>query len=70
MRRVLFGSVIIAGVLSVGGPLTSVTPYETAFTGDTMRVDYLQTGGPGVDAVALDRVVNDGPWPGSRLSLV
>ena len=70
MRRVLFGSVIIAGVLAVGVPLTSVTPYETAFTGDTMRVDYLQTGGPGVEAVALDRVVNDGPWPGSRTNLV
>ena len=70
MRRVLFGAAILAGVIAVGHPLGSVTPYEAAFTGDTMRVDYLQTGGRGIEAVALDRIVNDGPWPGSRTSLV
>jgi hypothetical protein len=33
----------------------------------TMRVDYLHTGGPGTtETISLDRVVNDGPWPGSR----
>jgi IgA Peptidase M64/Peptidase M64 N-terminus len=33
----------------------------------TMRVDYMHTGGPtSGETVALDRVVNDGPWPGSR----
>jgi len=47
-----------------------VTPYDAAFTGETMRVDYLQTGGRGIEAVALDRIVNDGPWPGSRTNLV
>ena len=70
MRRVLFGAATIASVLAVGHPLGSVTPYEAAFTGDTMRVDYLQTGGRGIEAVALDRIVNDGPWPGNRASLV
>ena len=70
MRRVPVGAALIAGVLAVGRPLDSITPYEAAFTGDTMRVDYLQTGGRGIEAVALDRVVNDGPWPGSRVTLV
>jgi hypothetical protein len=70
MRRVLFGAAIIAGVLAVERPLTSVTPYEAVFTDATMRVDYLQTGGRGIEAVALDRIVNDGPWPGSRTNLV
>ena len=70
MRRVLLGAAIVAGVLSLGRPLDSITPYDAAFTGDTMRVDYLQTGGRGIEAVALDRIVNDGPWPGSRTSLV
>ena len=70
MRRVLFGAAVIVGVLAVGRPLRSVTPYETAFTGDTMRVDYLQTGGRGIEAVALDHIVNDGPWPGSRTDLL
>jgi IgA Peptidase M64/Peptidase M64 N-terminus len=37
----------------------------------TMRVDYFHTGGPKAgETVALDRIVNDGPWPGSRTNLV
>jgi hypothetical protein len=37
----------------------------------TMRVDYFHTGGPKAgETVSLDRVVNDGAWPGSRTQLV
>src|SRR5262245_13884485 len=37
----------------------------------TMRVDYFHTGGPKTgETLALDRVVNDGAWPGSRTQLV
>ena len=37
----------------------------------TMRVDYFHTGGPrSGETLALDRVVNDGAWPGSRTQLV
>ena len=70
MRRVLLGAAIITGVLAVGRPLDSITPYEALFTDDTMRVDFLQTGGRGIEAVAPDRIVIDGPWPGSRTNLV
>ena len=36
-----------------------------------MRVDYFHTGGPkSGEIVALDRVVNDGAWAGSRTQLV
>ncbi len=35
-----------------------------------MRVDYFHSGGPGGEAVTLDRVSNDGPWPGSRTQLI
>jgi hypothetical protein len=37
---------------------------------DTMRVDYFHSGGPGGEAVKLDRVLNDGPWAGSQTQLV
>lgn len=70
MRRILPGFVLFLAVLATAPPLDSAAPYEAVFTGDTMRVDYLQTGGRGVEAVALDRIVNDGPWPGSRTNLV
>ena len=35
-----------------------------------MRVDILHSGGPGGEALALDQVVRDGPWPGSRTRLI
>jgi IgA Peptidase M64/Peptidase M64 N-terminus len=39
--------------------------------GRTMRVDYFHTGGPkSGETISLDRVVNDGPWPGSRTQLL
>jgi hypothetical protein len=37
----------------------------------TMRVDYFHTGGPkSGETFSLDRVVNDGAWPGSRTQLI
>lgn len=39
--------------------------------GRTMRVDYFHTSTPkGDEIVALQGVVNDGPWPGSRTRLI
>jgi hypothetical protein len=44
--------------------------FDANFTGATMRVDYFHTGGPGAETLALDRIVNDGEWPGSRTQLI
>ncbi len=45
--------------------------FDDAFLDKTMRVDYFHTSTPkGDEIVALDRVVSDGPWPGSRTYLV
>lgn len=44
--------------------------FSSVFTGETMRVDYFHTGGKGAEIISLDRVVNDGPWPGSRTRLI
>ena len=47
------------------------TGYDASFAGDTMRVDYFHTGGPRAgETFALDQVVNDGAWAGSRTRLV
>ncbi len=45
-------------------------PFDDLFIDSTMRVDFYHTGGLGSEVVALDRVVNDGPWPGSRTRLI
>ena len=44
--------------------------FDTFFVDKTMRVDYFHSGGIGQEILALDRVVSDGPWPGSRTRLV
>src|SRR5262245_26212412 len=53
------------------GLQADIASFDRYFTADTMRVDYFHTGGPkSGETLALDRVVNDGPWPGSRTELV
>jgi hypothetical protein len=44
--------------------------FNTSFTARTMRVDYFHTGGPGGELFALDRIVDDGAWAGSRTRLI
>jgi hypothetical protein len=51
------------------GP-SAAPPFETAFADKTMRLDYFHTGDNGREIFALDRVVSDGIWAGSRTRLV
>jgi len=44
--------------------------YDDLFLDKTMRVDYFHTGKGSEETIALDRIVSDGPWPGSRTRLV
>lgn len=58
-------------VLLLLAPSGQPASYDRDFTSDTMRVDYFHTGGPrSGETFALDGVVNDGPWAGSRTQLV
>src|SRR5438128_358718 len=48
-----------------------IPTFDASFTGATMRVDYFHTGGPtSKETIALDRIVNDGDWAGSRTQLI
>jgi hypothetical protein len=52
-------------------PASSTSEFDRFFTAGTMRVDYFHTGGPkSGETFALDRVVDDGEWAGSRTQLV
>ena len=44
--------------------------FDLFFLDKTMRVDYIHSGGLGQEIVALDRIVSDGSWAGSRTRLV
>lgn len=48
----------------------AAAPFDELFLDKTMRVDYFHTGNRGEEIVALDRIVSDGPWSGSRTRLV
>jgi len=44
--------------------------FDDLFLDRTMRVNYFHTGNHGEEIIALDSVVSDGPWPGSRSRLI
>jgi IgA peptidase M64/peptidase M64-like protein len=73
-RMALVAGCVVATV--AGGAATrpaqsEAVGYDRYFTADTMRVDYFHTGGPkSGETFSLDRVVNDGQWPGSRTQLI
>ena len=65
------GILLLLTVVAATSPQTRPAGFDDRFTPNTMRVDYFHTSGPGVgETLALDRVVNDGPWAGSRTQLV
>ncbi len=63
--------ILLAVIVQAPAQVGSKSSFDRRFTGDTMRLDYFHTGGPkSGEMVSLDRVVNDGPWPGSRTQLI
>ena len=61
-------AILVLLVLSWAAPAGSqpAAPFDATFLPRTMRVDYFHTGGLGQEIFALDRVVDDGAWAGSR----
>lgn len=48
----------------------SAQRFASDFRDKTMRIDYFHTGGIGSEIVSVDRIVSDGPWPGSTTHLL
>lgn len=44
--------------------------FDELFIDKTMRADYFHTSNRGEEIIALDRIVSDGPWAGSRARLI
>ena len=65
MRKLLFVAALFLVVSSA-----FAARFEDAFLDKTMRVNYFHTGNHGEEVIALDSVVSDGPWPGSRTRLI
>ena len=59
-------------VWSAGGHAYAQTDgwFDAYFVDKTMRVDYFHAGGLETETVALDQIVSDGSWAGSRTRLI
>jgi hypothetical protein len=68
--RQVFAALLLAIAVAPRASSQQSAGFDAYFTDRTMRVDYFHTGGLGTEVVALDRVISDGPWPGSRTRLV
>ena len=69
-RAVIVAIIALAAMTNGGSAQQPARGFDGYFSDKTMRVDYFHSGGVGQEIVALDRVVSDGPWPGSRTRLV
>jgi hypothetical protein len=69
MHRMLARCVLGALMMATGAQAQAQGSFSTFFVEKTMRLDYYHTGG-GQEVFALDQVVSDGAWAGSRTSLV
>ena len=75
---VVVAAVLVSGASHQGrvqparaaGQAEGAARFERHFVDRTMRVDYFHSGGHGTEIVALDQVVSDGPWAGSRTRLI
>ncbi len=62
-------AVLVAALAMIATTAAAQIVFPTFFTEKTMRLDYYHTGG-GRELFALDQVVSDGPWAGSRTQLI
>ena len=73
LRRAATFSAFLLGasfLLALGRPAAETTRFEADFSEKTMRVDYFHSGTATEEHISLDRIVSDGPWPGSRARLL
>lgn len=48
----------------------SQIPYDKFFTSKTMRVDYFHHGTKSSEQFSIDKIYQEGDWPGSRVNLI
>ena len=63
-------NVLMVTALFLISATISASTFEELFLDRTMRVNYFHTGGKVAEVIALESVVSDGVWPGSRTRLI
>lgn len=70
MLRHLFPILLFSIAIVASASAQAPAAFDAHFVDKTMRVDYYHTGSAGRETLALDDVVSDGRWAGSRTQLV
>lgn len=66
--RVSSWLLLTAGFFALCIPVAA--EFDEHFTGATLRLDYYHTGTASMEEISLDRLLIEGPWPGSRTRLI
>jgi len=68
--RILFAILFATFTTIAASSMAHAASFDEHFTPQTMRVDYFHTGGMKSEIFSLEKIVGDGPWPGSRTRLL
>ncbi|MCB0806108.1 MAG: hypothetical protein KDC05_09950, partial [Bacteroidales bacterium] len=70
MKKILILILFFALLVQANSQKVSTIDYKTWFDNKTMRVDYFHSGTADEEHFAIDRIVNDGSWAGSKSQLL
>ncbi|MCB0821596.1 MAG: hypothetical protein KDC09_02805, partial [Bacteroidales bacterium] len=70
MKKITILFILIALFSRVFSQQTENVTYENWFGSNTMRLDYFHSGTSSEEHFAIDRILNDGPWSGSKTKLI
>ncbi|NOZ78870.1 MAG: peptidase M64 [Acidobacteria bacterium] len=70
IRKLSWVAMAVAVSVAVCAPAAVPERFAADFIDRTMRVDFLHVGNAKTETIVLDRVVEEGRWPGSRTHLV
>ena len=70
MKKITILFILIALFSRVFSQQTENVTYENWFGSNTMRLDYFHSGTSSEEHFAIDRILNDGPWSGSKTILI
>ena len=70
MKKIMVFLSTLLITVNVVGQLVQSINFKDYFENKTMRVDYFHTGTATEEHFAIDRILNDGPWSGSKAMLI
>ena len=70
MKKAIFIVIVLVISNTVKSQQNRQLDFDKFFENKTMRIDYFHTGTASEEHFSIDRILNDGPWPGSKKQLL